>query len=229
MSRAAGRVKLIVTIVDRGKGLRAMELYQAGRSPFHYTSLGQGTANSETLDMLGLGVTEKDVLLSLVPEERVPGLLRQISEGMQLHKPGHGIVFTLPLTGICRAASDALHEGDAGKEDNMPMEQERAYDLVVAVINHGYVDQLMTAAKAVGARGGTVIHARRNNFEEIESVTGFSIQPEKEIIAIIVPRSIKQGLMQEINRVAGLSTEKAGILFSLPIGDMAGLNFDSLG
>ncbi len=227
MSRAAGRVKLIVTIVDRGKGLRAMELYQAGRSPFHYTSLGQGTANSETLDMLGLGVTEKDVLLSLAPEERVPGLLRQISEGMQLHKPGHGIVFTLPLTGICRAASDALHEGDAGKEDNMPMEQERAYDLVVAVINHGYVDQLMTAAKAVGARGGTVIHARRNNFEEIESVTGFSIQPEKEIVAILIPRKERLAVMKAINQAAGLSTEAKGIVFSLPVEEMSGLSHPS--
>lgn len=223
---AAGRVKLIVTIVDRGKGLRAMELYQAGQSPFHYTSLGQGTANSETLDMLGLGVTEKDVLISLVPEERVPSLLRQISEGMQLHKPGHGIVFTLPLTGICRTASDLLYRSEvpeARKEKDASVEKERSYDLIVAVINHGYVDQLMTAAKSAGARGGTVLHARRNNLEEVESITGYSLQPEKEIVAILIPRSEKIAVMKAVNQAAGLATDAKGIVFSLPVEEMAGL------
>ena len=109
----------------------------------------------------------------------------------------------------------------------MPMEQERAYDLVVAVINHGYVDQLMTAAKAVGARGGTVIHARRNNFEEIESVTGFSIQPEKEIVAILIPRKERLAVMKAINQAAGLSTEAKGIVFSLPVEEMSGLSHPS--
>ena len=106
------------------------------------------------------------------------------------------------------------------------MQGENQCDLILTILNHGYTDTVMTAAKKAGARGGTVLHARRVGFEDAENLLGFTIQPEKEIIAIIVPRPIKQAVMQEINHVAGLSTEKAGILFSLPIGDMAGLNFE---
>ena len=35
-------------------------------------SFGKGTASSETLDYLGLGETDKSLVMSLSPEEKVP-------------------------------------------------------------------------------------------------------------------------------------------------------------
>ena len=46
---------------------------------------------------------------------------------------------------------------------------------------------------------------------------------EKEIVAILTPRPQKQEIMRAINKAAGLTTESAGILFSLPVDDMIGL------
>ena len=109
------------------------------------------------------------------------------------------------------------------------MSSENKHTLILISVNQGYTETVLKTARSLGARGGTILRARWSGVKALETYHGISLQTEKEIIAIIVPRSIKQGLMQEINRVAGLSTEKAGILFSLPIGDMAGLNFDSLG
>ncbi|MCI8622904.1 MAG: transcriptional regulator [Provencibacterium sp.] len=225
------KIQLMVTIVDRGKGARVVDLYRSEQLHFNYNCLGLGTANSEILDYLGIGETEKDVVFTMIPAFRVKPLIRKASDQFQLHNPGKGILFTIPLTGVSGQVQRVLckHEhSDDSKEEDI-MQGEKQCDLILTILNHGYTDEVMAAAKKVGARGGTVLHARRVGFEDAENLLGFTIQPEKEIIAIIVPRSIKQGLMQEINRVAGLSTEKAGILFSLPIGDMAGLNFDSLG
>ncbi len=39
-----------------------------------------------------------------------------------------------------------------------------------------------------GAKGGTVILARRVGYEDDQNLLGFTLQPEKEIIAILVPK-----------------------------------------
>ena len=222
---------LMVTLVDRGKGGRVVDLYRREKLHFNYTSLGFGTANSEILDYLGLGETEKDVVFTLIPLSRVKPVIRKVSEKFHLSSPGKGILFTIALTGISGTVQRVLckPENFEPTEEGETMQGERQCDLILTILNHGYTDEVMAAAKKAGARGGTVLHARRVGFEDAQNLLGFTIQPEKEIIAIIVPCAIRQEVMREINQVAGLATEKAGILFSLPIGDMAGLNFGQQG
>ena len=77
-------IKLMVTIVDRGRSSKAVDLFKAAGLPFHYACLGHGTANSDILDYLGLGETQKDVLLTAVPEPAAHGLLVRAAEKLQL-------------------------------------------------------------------------------------------------------------------------------------------------
>ena len=73
-------IKLMVTIVDRGRSSKAVDLFKAAGLPFHYACLGHGTANSDILDYLGLGETQKDVLLTAVPEPAAHGLRVRAAE-----------------------------------------------------------------------------------------------------------------------------------------------------
>ena len=79
------------------------------------------------------------------------------------------------------------------------------------------------AAQAAGARGGTVLHARRLGYEEGERSGEGSVRPEKEIVTILVPRSIRQMVMERVSKTAGINTQARGILFSLPVDEIAGL------
>lgn len=223
----AQKLQLMITLVDRGKGAMVVSFYRKERLHFNYTSLGFGTANSEILDYLGLGETEKDIVFTLIPACRVGPVIRMAGEKFNLHTPGKGILFTLPLTGVSGRVQRVLckPENLETTQEVEAMPENNQSDLILTILNRGYTDEVMAAAKKAGARGGTVLHARRVGFEDADNLLGFTIQPEKEIIAIIVPHALKQELMKEINAVAGLSTEKAGIVFSLPIGDMAGLDF----
>ena len=81
-------IKLMVTIVERGKGERIAELCLREHLHFHFICLGLGTASSEILDYFGLGETAKDVVISMVPDYKVPELMPMISEQMQLKKTG---------------------------------------------------------------------------------------------------------------------------------------------
>ena len=96
-------------------------------------------------------------------------------------------------------------------------------DLVVVVVNPGCTDLVMEAAQAAGARGGTVLHARRLGYEEGERSGEGSVRPEKEIVTILVPRSIRQMVMERVSKTAGINTQARGILFSLPVDEIAGL------
>lgn len=61
---------MLVTIVDRGLGEKVVGFNQAHDVKVNMTCLGRGTASSRILDLLGVGSTEKDVVLSFVPVSR---------------------------------------------------------------------------------------------------------------------------------------------------------------
>lgn len=96
--------------------------------------------------------------------------------------------------------------------------------LILAICNSGSADDVMATAKSVGARGGTIIHARGSAQKDAEHFLGITIQPEKEIIMIIVDDETKNPIMQEISRYHGIGTKSHAVTFSLPVDDIVGLN-----
>ena len=97
------------------------------------------------------------------------------------------------------------------------------YEVVFCIINAGYSDLVMDAAKEVGARGGTVIHAKGTANKEAEQYFKISIQPDKEIVMILVPQDIKDDVLHAIYKNAGLKSEGSGIAFSMPVNHVVGL------
>ncbi len=97
------------------------------------------------------------------------------------------------------------------------------FDLVIAIVNKGYTDLVMEAARRSGARGGTIAVARGTGNKEYEDFYGIVIQPEKEVVFILVPRDITDKVLNAIYKEAGLNTNGQGIAFSIPAGYTAGL------
>ena len=97
------------------------------------------------------------------------------------------------------------------------------FELIVTIIDHGYSDEVMKHAKAVGATGGTVLHARGTGDSEIAQLFGITIQPEKEFVLILAPVKDKEAIMQAIAKGAGLTTNAKGIVFSMPVDDVVGV------
>ena len=226
MNKTIPLVKLMVTIVDRGKRDTVIRILKEEHIHFHYLTFGLGTASSELLEYLGIGEPKKDVVLSLVSEERIQHALERLSYELHLERPGKGIVAILPLSGLSGAVCQAIGQQACEQVENgaSNMENKQKYELVLAVINQGYEDQVMDAAKAAGATGGTVIHGRGIGHEEAEKFLGLSIQSEKEIVAILVPKEIKSAVMHEVSALAGLKTEAKGVLLALPVDSILGLN-----
>lgn len=101
--------------------------------------------------------------------------------------------------------------------------KETKYELILAIVNKGSTDLVMNAANAAGGRGGTISVARGTGNPELAKFYGIAIQPEKEIVFIVVDRAIKDAVMKKIYDDAGISTQGQGIIVSLPITDAIGL------
>ena len=98
------------------------------------------------------------------------------------------------------------------------------YEMVLCIVNAGYSELVMEAAREEGARGGTVIHARGTANKEAEQFFHIAIQPDKEIVMILVSSDIKDKVLHAIYKNAGLKSEGSGIAFSLPVDEVVGIS-----
>ena len=97
------------------------------------------------------------------------------------------------------------------------------HEVIFCIVNSGFSDAVMEAAKEFGARGGTVIHARGTANSEAERLYKITVHPEKEIVMILVSTKIKNDILHALYRAVGLKTPGQGIAFSMPVDAAVGL------
>ncbi|MBR6688372.1 MAG: P-II family nitrogen regulator, partial [Clostridia bacterium] len=62
--------------------------------------------------------------------------------------------------------------------------------LIIAIVNQGYEEKVMEAARGVGARGGTIINGRGTaSAQDLVKFMGITLHPNKEIILILSSQS----------------------------------------
>lgn len=102
-------------------------------------------------------------------------------------------------------------------------------EMIVVVINRGYSDFVVDAARDAGATGVTIMTGKSENKEKCGEIAGIKFATEKEIVLIVVPKSIRKKVMKEISARTHLQEKGNGICFSVPVNDVRGLiEFDEL-
>lgn len=212
-------MKLILSIVERGQGAALIRLYRKRQVPIHIQCAGKGTATSEIMDILGLGSSEKDVVFSFAAASAAKKLLHDLDNELRGHTGGAGIVVSVPVSGLnSLIANLAAYHAESLKEKEGSNEMERTENsLILVVCAQGCTDDVMSTAKAHGARGGTVIRGRLSGREELEQAYEVDLKAEREIVAIVVPTDLRAPIMEAINTEHGLRSEAQAALCSLPI------------
>ena len=212
-------MKVILSIVERGQGAAMLKLYRKRQVPIHIQCAGKGTATSEIMDILGLGSSEKDVLLSFAAASAAKKLLHDLDNELRGHTGGAGIVVSIPVSGLnSLVANLAAYHAESLKEKEEGNDMERSENsLILVVCARGCTDDVMSTAKAHGARGGTVIKGRLSGRKELEQAYEVELKAEREIVAIVVPTSLRGPIMEAINAEHGLRSEAQAALCSLPI------------
>lgn len=218
-------INMMMSITKRSTGKKLLEFYEENGLSAILCTLAKGTAASETLDYFGLEVTEKIVMMSVVTDTTWKKVKRTLEDDFQIDVPGTGIAFLVPLSSIGgkKVLQFMLDGQQIDKIEEESVMKDTKYELIVVIANHGYSEEVMDAARAQGAGGGTVIHARGTGLEKAEKFLGVSIADEKEIIYIVAKSEDKNPIMKSIMENAGMSSKAKAVVFSMPVTDTAGL------
>ncbi len=99
-------------------------------------------------------------------------------------------------------------------------------DLIITIVDRGYSDYVVDAAREAGARGSTILHGRGTSGEKAQFM-GVSLQSDKSIVLTLVKRTDKNQIMQAISERAGFNEEGRGFCFSMPVNDVVGINAET--
>ena len=128
------QLALIVSIIERGCGNRLTALYTDHQVFTHLRFEGTGTATSEILDILGLGSSEKDIILSLAPIPAARALLETLDDDLRGSVPGRGIAFTAPLSAVSSLMATVINlRTKLTEKEREDMEQQQGKNCLILV------------------------------------------------------------------------------------------------
>ena len=211
----------VIAITDHERGEAMNTLYRAAGLRGILSMPGRGTATSEHLAIYGLDATEKYVISAIGNDSEAEGLIKSAKRKLFIDIPGNGVMLTVPLKSVAGGKTLAYltDEQKLGGAPRMDFEHE----LIIVILNEGYSDFVMDAARAAGAGGGTVLHAKGTGGTRGEKFFSVSLADEKDMIYIIAHKDEKAAIMRSINEQAGPGSRAGAICFSLPISSVAGL------
>lgn len=216
-------MSLMGVIFDRDRRNKVQPVMEGQHVLFSLITLGRGTASSRILSYLGLGESEKAMLLAVLPDEKAADIIAQLNQKLDFNTPGQGVAFTCSVhEGCYRKLVHIKPETCEGSG----MQTTAAYELIIVVTNRGYTEEVMDAAREAGATGGTVVHAQGCGLAGAEKFFGITIQAEKEMLFILSKVESSCEIMESIAAKAGPGTDANAISFSLPATSVYGIGQD---
>ena len=221
--------RVLITITQEKDQKRLESVLESLHIPLIFQARGQGTAPSEMMDIFGLGGTTRLITAGFLPKLLIQPAFEQLSSQLFFRHKGGGIAITLPVSGIQSHILNILNDEaraaltDYLKGDEAEMKEKSAYSLIWVSVASGFSDDVVDAARAAGAKGGTVMKGRRRNSERVGQHLGLSVQDTQEFVMIVAPKAKKSEIMSAICDACGLRTEAHGVVLSLPVDEVMGL------
>ena len=205
-------MKLITSIVPHDKGERLTKAAMESGCRGGTVLIGRGLAKSNLMAVLGLGESTKDVILMILEDSVLDVVYKTIQRATSKERRGFGEIFVTDVDAFFRSGSDGIKRDEEPKRKVNTMNE-----MICAIVNKGYADDVMAAARKAGAGGGTVVNARGTARETDEQFFGTHIVPEKEMLMIIVPSEKKESVLESIRNLKCLREPGMGIAYSTPV------------
>ena len=98
-----------------------------------------------------------------------------------------------------------------------------SHEVIFAIVDSGYADDVMDVARELGVRGGTILNARGVVKEDAAAFFGITLHADKEILMTVVDKDIRDSVLNAIYKKLDMARKAKGIAFALPVSDVAGL------
>jgi nitrogen regulatory protein PII len=215
--------KILIAFIGRRRGDILVEAAKKAGARGGTILMGKTTHDNWFLQALSLADVQQDVVYFVMTGEaanvtaavKAAGIIDPGKMG------GYAIVLDVPemFLRIC-----AANPGDTPAQPLTRSEtMESGYKLINVIVNTGYAEDVMAAARKAGARGGTILTARGTGTEEDVKFFGITLVPEKELLLIVAEKDKVQPIIDEITTVPTLCEPGGGIVFNMNVEEFIAL------
>ena len=210
--------ELICCVVNNGAASKTLRIAKKHGITGGTIFLGRGTMSSRLLDILGINDIRKEIVTMVAEKGLASEAIKGISEEMELHKPNHGVAFSIPVSEVIG------HTPETPTNSTAEEVKESVYSTIYVIVDKGKAEDVIEAASKAGSKGGTIINARGSGIHEVQKLFSLEIEPEKEEVFIITPKDLKDGIVQSIRDDLKIDEPGNGILFVMDIDEVYGLH-----
>lgn len=193
-------------IVNDNRADRVENLYRKHNAGFVLNQPCKGTVNSAILNAIGVSNSNRSYIQAMFSKKRLMEFMEEAKNIFKLDEPGHGILFVKKTNHIMFSKSECLPESE---------EKSMTNDVLITVItNYGKTKNLIRVARENGAHGATILKGHGTVSEDAQKFFGVAIEPEKEVIMLIVNKEIEKQVMEAIYNEGQFEKASNGIVFS---------------
>ena len=212
-------VIFIYVIVNRGTGSKVLHSAKKHGLPGGTVLLGRGTIKKPLLEALALDDVRKEIVFLVTYDSEGIRFLDSLSAELKFHKPNHGIAFILDVDFVC--GTKCLR---CSGSKNVGGEQKSMYQSVYVIVDRGKGEAAVDAATKAGAKGATIMCARGSGIHETSKLFNMEIEPEKEIVLIVVKSDITELVVSSVRDALDIDKPGNGIMFVQNIRQVYGLH-----
>lgn len=208
---------VFITIVEKGKASKILEESKKVGVKGGTIVYGKGTASGGLLHLLELYEIKKEILVMVLENRIIEDLIVHLNEKFHFEKTNHGIAFSIPLTNVMGYTNKNSENYITDRSGKMN------YDAVFVIVERGNADEVIEVADKSGARGATVIHGRGSGVHEKGSIFNIVIEPEKEIVLMLVQSDKTESIISSIKEELDIDKPGKGIIFVTNVDKAVGL------
>lgn len=212
------KMMMLMSIVQLDMGKKLINMLKQKGIKMHFQSVGYGTAPTEMMDIFGLCNNNKDLIISIGPENIVKKVVNDFNNKFEDIGKYGGLMMIFKMSAINRLIMEILNhdiEIEQLKGENF-MKNEYHNNLILISVNNGFADDVMEVARKSGATGGTVIKGRMSDFNQLIELGQVHANEERELICILAPQKVGEEILENVNSQFGAMTEANGILCAIP-------------
>ncbi|NMB02142.1 MAG: P-II family nitrogen regulator [Firmicutes bacterium] len=216
-ARSDRQFELLCVVVNFGLGSKVLSMAKKNGINGGTIVLGRGTVTSRLSEILGLTDIRKEIVFMVAERRLGRNALMMFDDELQLSKPKHGIAFASPV-GAFLGTGHYEYQFDAEDGGGASM-----YRAVYVVVDKGNGEKVMDVAKAVGARGGTIMNARGSSIHETTKFLNMEIEPEKEIVLILAKQDLADQIVMAVRDELKIDEPGRGIIFVQSVSETYGV------
>ena len=89
--------------------------------------------------------------------------------------------------------------------------------LITVIVSHGDAYDVMTAARAAGAKGGTILNGHGTHREDDVQFFGMTLVSEKEVLLIVAEKDLTENILNAVKDLPVFNKTGGGIIYTTEV------------